>query len=76
MLARHALCWILLAVVAIINGVLRENTYGKSVSELAAHQVSTVTAIVFTGIVVWLLQRAWPLESAHQPGPSDYSGLS
>ena len=49
-----------------MNGVIREGTYGRSVPELAAHQVSTVTAIVFTGIVVWLFQRTWPLESAHQ----------
>jgi hypothetical protein len=56
----------LLAVAAILNGVLRESTYGKSVSELAAHQISTVTAIILTGIVVWLFHRAWPLESARQ----------
>lgn len=66
MYVRYALCWFLLAVVAIINGVLRERTYGKSVSDLAAHQISTLTAIVFTGIVVWLFHRAWPLETANQ----------
>lgn len=65
---RYALCWFLLAVAAIINGVLREGTYGKSVSNLVAHQISTVTAIVFTGIVVWLFQRIWPLQSARQAG--------
>ena len=65
---RYALCWFLLAVAAIINGILREGTYGKNVSELAAHQISTVTAIALTGIVVWRFQRIWPLESAHQAG--------
>lgn len=49
-----------------MNGVVRESTYGRSVSDLVAHQVSTITAVVFTGIVVWLFQRAWPLDSAQQ----------
>ena len=66
MYIRYVLCWFLLAVVAIINGILREATYGKNASDLAAHQVSTATAIVFTGIVVWLFHRAWPLETASQ----------
>lgn len=66
MYVRYVLCWFLLAVVTIINGVLREGTFGKSVSDLAAHQISTLTAIVFTGIVVWLFHRAWPLETANQ----------
>lgn len=66
MVLRYVLCWFLLAVVAIINGVLREGTYGKHVSDLAAHQISTLTAIVLTGIVVSVFYRASPLESAHQ----------
>ena len=66
MYIRYVLCWFLLAVVAIINGILREGTYGNSVSDLAAHQISTLTAIVFTGIVVWVFHRAWPLETAYQ----------
>ena len=49
-----------------MNGVIRESTYGRGVSELAAHQISTVTAIVLTGIVVWLFQRIWPFNSVHQ----------
>lgn len=66
MYTRYLLCWFLLAVVAVMNGVIRESTYGRRVSDLVAHQVSTLSAIVFTGIVVWLIHRAWPLGSAHQ----------
>jgi hypothetical protein len=63
---RYLLFWPLLAVVAIANGILRESTYGKILSELAAHQVSTLTAIVFMGVLVFWLHRFWPLESARQ----------
>jgi len=66
MIIRYALCWFLLATVAIANGVLREATYGKHLSDLAAHQLSTVTAILFTGLAVWWFGRFWPLESAAQ----------
>ena len=66
MFSRYLLVWLLLAVVAVVNGIVRQSTYGKSMSDLAAHQVSTLTAIVATGVVVWLVHRAWPLESASQ----------
>lgn len=66
MTLRYLLAWLLLAVVAIANGILRQATYGTLLSELAAHQISTLIGIVFTGIVVWLLSRAWPLRSARK----------
>ncbi|MDX1507286.1 MAG: hypothetical protein R3358_03325, partial [Woeseiaceae bacterium] len=64
MLAKYTLVWLLLAAVAIANGILRQATYGKSVSDIAAHQISTVTAILASGVVVWLVHRYWPIESA------------
>lgn len=66
MLVRYLLCWFLLAIVAIANGVLRDATYGKRISELSAHQVSTLTGILLTGLVVWGLNRIWPIESSSQ----------
>ncbi len=66
MLARYLLLWLLLAGVAIANGIARQATYGKRLSELAAHQVSTVTAVLATSAVVWSAGRYWPIESAPQ----------
>ncbi len=66
MLTRYLLCWFLLAIVAIANGVLRETTYGKRVSELSAHQISTGTGILLTGLLVWVLSRLWPIDSSGQ----------
>ena len=63
---KYSLVWLVLAVVAIANGVIRQATYGKHLSELLAHQISTVTAILATGAVVWLISRFWPIESAAQ----------
>ena len=63
---RYLLVWLLLAAVAIANGIIRQGTYGKSMSELAAHQVSTVTAILATGAVVWGVDHFWPIESMYQ----------
>lgn len=56
--------WLLLAFVAIINGIVRAGTYGRQLSDLAAHQVSTLTAVLATGLVVWFLNRSWPFGSA------------
>lgn len=66
MLLRYLLAWLGLAILAIANGTIREYTYGKVVSELAAHQISTLTAILLSGIFVWFLHRHWPLQSTGQ----------
>ncbi len=63
---RHLLFWWVLMLIAVANGVLRVATYGQVLPELAAHQLSTVTAILFTGIAVGWFARRWPLASAQQ----------
>jgi hypothetical protein len=66
MVLKYSLAWLALMAIAIANGTLREFTYGKYVSELAAHQISTLTGMIFTGLLVWLLYRIWPIQSAAQ----------
>jgi hypothetical protein len=66
MIAKFILVWFLLAIVAIANGIIRQATYGKSVSDLEAHQISTFTAILGSGAIVWLVSRFWSIESASQ----------
>ena len=64
MFAKYLLAWLLLAVIAIANGIIRQATYGRLLPELAAHQVSTVTAIAATGLAVWRVHRARPIASS------------
>ena len=45
---------------------MRQATYGVFVPELAAHQVSTLTGILATGAVVWIVHRYWAIQSASQ----------
>jgi len=63
---RYLLVWLLLAVVAIANGIIRQATYGRLLPDLAAHQLSTLTAVLAAWAVVWLAHRAWPIGSAAQ----------
>jgi len=58
--------WFVLAVVAVANGTLRQFGYGQYLSELSAHQVSTVTGILFTGVAAWAFSRYLPIGSALQ----------
>ena len=62
----YTLAWFGLAVIAIINGTIREITYGKWVSQLSAHQISTLNAIILSGLFVVFMHRTWPIESASQ----------
>jgi uncharacterized membrane protein len=64
MVTRHILAWLMLMLVAIANGVLREFTYGRYLQELTAHQVSTALGMLFTGLIAWRLSRLWPLPGA------------
>ena len=66
MILRYLLFWLILAVIAIVNGSLRQFTNGRHMTELAAHQLSTVTGVVLTGAAVWALNRHWPVASAKQ----------
>ena len=65
-MVRYLLLWLVLAVIAIANGTLREFTYGSLVSELTAHRLSTLSGMLFTGLFVWFVQRRWPIASLAQ----------
>lgn len=66
MILRYSLLWFALAIIAIANGILREQTYGKILSELSAHQLSTVTGVILSGLFVYYIHRIWPIESSNQ----------
>jgi hypothetical protein len=54
---KHVLAWLPLVMIAVINGSLREGLYGKYLSELQAHQVSTGSGVLLFGIYIWALVR-------------------
>ena len=62
----YLIAWLGLVVLAIINGVLRNNVYGPTMSELQAHQISSITAIILFGAATWLLHQRWPIQSDSQ----------
>lgn len=66
MIFKYAIAWLPMVFTAIINGVIRGLSYKKSLSELRAHQVSSVSAILLFGIYIWFLSRRWNLESSTQ----------
>ncbi|OHC91542.1 MAG: hypothetical protein A3J87_05515 [Sideroxydans sp. RIFOXYB12_FULL_59_6] len=63
---RPLLGWLVLLGVAMINGTLRDFTYGKHMSELTAHQLSTVIGILLFALVIRRYVRRWPPASAHE----------
>ena len=62
----YTIFWFGLVIIAIVNGAIRELWYRKSLSELAAHQLSTLTAIALFSLYIWLLNLRWTLESSRQ----------
>jgi hypothetical protein len=52
--------WLVMLLVSVANGAARDITYGRHLSELAAHQISTAIAILLLGIVMWVAIRRYP----------------
>ncbi|MDD2929646.1 MAG: hypothetical protein PHP05_03590 [Sideroxydans sp.] len=63
---RDLLAWLVLLVVAMINGTLRDFTYGRHMSELSAHQLSTLIGILLFALVIHRYVRRWPPASARE----------
>ncbi|MBD0344472.1 MAG: hypothetical protein ICV63_06485 [Coleofasciculus sp. Co-bin14] len=66
MILRYILAWIPMIFIGIINGIVREVTYGKYLNELRAHQVSTITGVLLFSFYIWALTRLWSIESPEQ----------
>jgi hypothetical protein len=66
MIERYIIAWMVMPFIGIVNAVIRESTYKKYVSELLAHQISTVTGILLFGFYIWILSLRWKIQSASQ----------
>ena len=64
MILNYAAAWLLMPIIGIINGVIRQYGYSNALGELRAHQVSTLTGIVFFGLYVWALTLLWKIRSS------------
>ena len=58
---RHILAWLALPAFAVLNGLVRDTTYGPSMGYDLSHSVSVVPLLV--AIVAWAVwvSRRWPL---------------
>lgn len=63
---KYSLLWFPLPVIFIANGIIRQFGYAPYMSELAAHQLSTVIGLILLGAYVWAIERLWPLASGAQ----------
>ena len=63
MINPYGLDGLMMCIIAILNGALREKSYGKYVHELSAHQLSTVTGIVLFGAYIWVLTGIRPIQT-------------
>lgn len=63
---RYVLAWLPMLLIAIANAALREAWYGKHLSELRAHQLSTATAILLLGVYIRTVVQMWRLKTSSQ----------
>ncbi len=65
-MTRYLLAWIPMLAIVIANGALRQLTFGKHMSELRAHQLSTVIGSIIIGVFIWFVIWIWPPPSSGQ----------
>lgn len=61
---KYLAAWFAMLLASIANGTIRDFVYGPYVSELAAHQISTVTSVLLLGAIMWAFVRRYPPASA------------
>jgi hypothetical protein len=62
----YAASWLGMVILAILNGAVRDSVYGRRMSKLSAHQLSTLTGIILIGVYIWFLTGMHPLSSPGQ----------
>jgi len=62
----YAASWVGLAILAILNGTIREKVYGKFMRELSSHQVSSLVGFILFGVYIWVLTGLYRIESSRQ----------
>jgi hypothetical protein len=60
---KYLVAWAPMVAIAVANGLVREAWYGKRISELRAHQISTASGLLLLGAYMWVIIRLWPPES-------------
>ncbi|BBA35183.1 uncharacterized protein sS8_3240 [Methylocaldum marinum] len=60
------MAWLTMLIVSVANGALRDLTYGRYLSDLRAHQVSTLSGMVLLGGIIWAFVRFWPPDSGRE----------
>jgi len=63
---KYILAWFPMIFIAIANGLFREKFLANHLSELRAHQLSTVSMIALFGVYVWILFKIWEPMSTGQ----------
>ena len=58
--------WIGLVILAILNAAVRQKGYGKYITELSAHQVSTFIFVILIGVYTYLITGVFALQSSRQ----------
>lgn len=61
---RYFQAWFTMLGAAMVNGGVRDLTYGKQMDPLLANQLSCMSGIVLLGVVIYLYMRHWKLDSA------------
>lgn len=58
---RHIAAWLALPLLAVMNGAVRDLTYGRSMTHDAAHAVALIPLVAAIVAVSALAARRWPL---------------
>ncbi|MCK9276360.1 MAG: hypothetical protein M0P57_14880 [Syntrophales bacterium] len=65
-LSVYAISWTGMVILAVLNGTVREKVYRLYMTELSAHQLSTLILFILFGVYIWILTGMYQIESSSQ----------
>jgi hypothetical protein len=63
---KYIFLWVPMVFIAIANGLVRQMWYGRYLSELPAHQLSSLIGIILFGLYIFISLRFFPPADAAQ----------
>jgi len=65
-MGKYLIAWLVMLLVSIANGAVRDFTYGKYMGGLAAHQLSSAGSVLLLGLVIRAFVKFYPPSSGRE----------
>jgi hypothetical protein len=63
---KYLITWLVMLLISIANGAVRDFTYGKHIDDLTTHQLSTLSGVLLLSIIIWVYVKLYQPSSSKE----------